>query len=294
MRRRRQLRWTGFSAWLLGSCVLSLWPVVGAAAEPVPAVQQPQRIVSLNLCADLILLQLVAPQRIAALSFLSQDPDTSALAAQASALPTVRGQAEEVLALAPDLVLVGSVTTRHTAALLREFNIPVLVVPGASSFEEYMAEVRSVARAVGAEARGEAVIAEFQQRWQALQALHPQSRPVALQYTTSGYTSGIGTLFHDIIEAGGYINGAARAGLSGYAMLPLEKMLEQKPTVLLGTDYLRTAPTLGNRLLDHPAIQHLRAEEVQLPIRETICAGIWNLDAAERLLQHAWTAEEAR
>ena len=38
---------------------------------------KPQRIVSLNLCTDQLLLQLVEPERIAALTYLSDDPRQS-------------------------------------------------------------------------------------------------------------------------------------------------------------------------------------------------------------------------
>ena len=63
----------------------------------------------------------VGGDRISALSKLSHDPGLSVLEPQARALPVVRGDAEEVLLLKPDLVLVGRYTlgeniTRYTTA----------------------------------------------------------------------------------------------------------------------------------------------------------------------------------
>ena len=65
---------------------------------------QAKGVVSLNLCTDQFLLAL-APERIAALSFLARDPTLSVFANSAAAHPWVRADAEAVLKLAPDLVL---------------------------------------------------------------------------------------------------------------------------------------------------------------------------------------------
>ncbi|MFA7606924.1 MAG: ABC transporter substrate-binding protein [Rhodocyclaceae bacterium] len=268
---------------ILGAVALS---VAGPSAAVTPSRDAPQRIVSLNLCTDQILLQLVGRERIVALSFLSQDPFSSVLHEQAQGLPVAYGSAEEVLTLEPDLVLVGTYTTRHTTALLRRFGIPVVAVPGAQSFAEVKEEIRTVARAVGEVGRGEVIIARFEARLAQMQAGHGATRPVATQYRSGGFSAGRNTLYHDIFEASGHDNGAARAGLDGYGMLPLERLVAEHPDTLVSSDYKRGTPTLGNRLLQHPAITRMGADEHILPARETVCGGPWNLDAAARLAAH--------
>ena len=68
-----------------------LW--VAAAASPVHA--KAQRIVSINLCADQLLLMLAERDRIASLSFLADDERSSLLADEVGAIHTNRGGAEE-------------------------------------------------------------------------------------------------------------------------------------------------------------------------------------------------------
>lgn len=266
--------------------LLALAAVPGAAPQAAPP---PQRIVSLNLCTDQILLQLVGRERIAALTFRAQDAGSSVLHAQARGLPVVYGNAEEVLTLKPDLVVVGTFTTRHTTAMLRRFGIPVLAIPGANSFAEVEAEIRAVARAVAEEARGEALIARFRARLAELGAGHRELRPVTAQYRPGGHSAGRATLYQDIFAAAGHDNGAARAGLHGYGILPLEKLVEQLPDFLVTSDHGGGAPTQARRLLQHPAIAGLGAREVVLPARLAVCGGPWNLDAAALL-----AASEAR
>ena len=82
-----------------------------AHAEPA----HPKRIVSLNMCVDAILVELVAHDRIAALSHYARDPQRSTIAEIAQHLPITYETAEEVVALRPDLVL----TSRHSAPATR-------------------------------------------------------------------------------------------------------------------------------------------------------------------------------
>ncbi|RQO54433.1 ABC transporter substrate-binding protein [Paucibacter sp. KBW04] len=266
----------------LGGMAL-LWLSAQAHAQ-IQTPVLPQRIVSLNLCTDQILLQLVAPQRIAALSWLSASPESSALHAQARPLRHVRGHAEEVLALRPDLVLVGTATTRFTARLLREFGVPVLALPGVKNFAEVREQIRQVAHAVGAVAEGEALLARFDARHAVMQA-QAAARPaaVAMQYLAGGRSAGAGTLYDDIFAAGGHANGAARAGLRGYGAMPIERVLVEQPDVLVTSDYRRHVATQGNRLLSHPALAHLSLHELVLPSRLSVCGGPWNLEAAALL-----------
>lgn len=279
--RRLMLAW---GLWAALSASLSASSFASAAAVSTP----PQRIVSLNLCTDQILLQLVARERIAALSWLSPNPENSALYREAQGLRTVRGNAEEVIALKPDLVLVGTTSTRFTTRVLREFGIPVLALAGVDSLDQVREQIRTVAQAVGETATGEAVVARFDARRAELakqvQASHPAGpMRIATQYLAGGRSAGIGTIYDDIFQVAGYANGAARAGLKRYGTLPMERVVVEHPDVLVTSDYRRGVPTLGNRMLAHPALRGLDARELVMPGRLTVCGGPWNLEAAALL-----------
>ena len=58
----------------------------------------PERIVSLNLCTDISLIQLVPPEQIAGISFIVSDPRYSPVVDQAQRLPLHHGKLEEVIA----------------------------------------------------------------------------------------------------------------------------------------------------------------------------------------------------
>lgn len=129
---------------------------------PVPARAEavPQRIVSLNLCTDQIVVDLVPRERIRAVSYLAADPLVSAVAEKAKGIPWTRGNAEEVLSFQPDLVIAGEYTTPATVALLERLGLEILKVPGVSDFEGVRSVTRLIADAVGERERGDRLLAD--------------------------------------------------------------------------------------------------------------------------------------
>src|SRR3546814_1427744 len=174
----------------------------------------------MNVCTDQLVMQIARPERIVSLSFLSRDPQVSAMAAEAAVFPVNHGLAEEILPLRPDLVVAGSYTTRPTVHLLRRLGVPVLDMAAETSIEDVIGNVRRLAAALGETERGEALIADFRHR---LAAVAPPTAPVRIaMYWENGFTSGPGTLAHALIDAAGLTNAA---GVAGTARLPPERLL---------------------------------------------------------------------
>src|SRR3546814_8871463 len=88
-----------------------------AMACSVAAAAQPRRIVSMNMCADQLLIELADHSQIAALTELSRDPVLSFHADRAQSYPVAGGSAEEVLMLRPDLVVSPPRSEEHTSEL---------------------------------------------------------------------------------------------------------------------------------------------------------------------------------
>ena len=107
-------------------------------------------IVSTNPCADAILVRLVAPDRIAAISHYSQDPAATSLPLDvARRFATTAGTAEEVIARAPDLVLADSFAPATTLNAYRRAGLRVVVLDSPTDVAASIAQVRQVAAAVG-------------------------------------------------------------------------------------------------------------------------------------------------
>src|SRR5690606_7835098 len=202
-----------------------------ALAQQAPA---PQRIVSMNLCTDQLLLLLVAPERIASLSYFAADPAYSWLAPRAQPIPLNRGQAEEVLAFAPDLVLTSQFSATLAANLLQRLGQDVERLGFARTRDEVYAQIRQVATWTGSEASAEQLIGEIvatiaRERQNLLPRLQGKS---AAFFASNGFSYGANTLQHDFLTSLGLRNVAAEAGLQGPAQLPLETLLAAAPDFL--------------------------------------------------------------
>src|SRR3954464_13351683 len=84
-----------------------------AAASPVPS-----RIMSLKLCTDELLMDLVPVERIASISYLSREPAALRIWPQAAHIPVNHNSIEEVLATRPDAILIDEFQSPAMRALL--------------------------------------------------------------------------------------------------------------------------------------------------------------------------------
>ncbi|MDQ2105214.1 ABC transporter substrate-binding protein [Azospirillum isscasi] len=254
-----------------------------AAWEAPPG--KPARIVSLNLCADELLLRLVGAERIASVTWLARDPRSSTVAALAAGIPVNRGLAEEILPLRPDLIVAGRYTTRVAVGLLTRLGAPVLELDVPQTVEGVAEQIRGLARAVGEPDRGEALIAGLLARLDALPPAPPGPRPTAVVVRPNGFVAGSGSLVDELLARAGLENRADRLPLGSQGALPLEAIVLGGADLLIVDAAPDSPPSLAGTLLDHPALAALgrRVRGVSIPSRLWTCPGPQIAEAAERL-----------
>lgn len=287
--RRGCLRAAGAVA-ALAAALSGIVDTAGAAGQD--AVGKPQRIASLNLCTDQLLLALGARDRLVSVTFLASDPASSSMAEAARGLPTNRGRAEEILPLKPDLVLAGAAAATPTVALLKRLGHRVVVVPLARSLDDIPRHIATVARAIGEETRGREMIARFRRERTRIEAAADADmgngpHPVALLFGPNGVTSGTGTLAGAVIEAAGFRNGAAGMGRSGVGRIPLETALRLKPRLLILSGLRGDHPSLATGMLHHPALRRVVGDRTRIRIHHHVwaCGTPRVLEAVRRLVQ---------
>lgn len=245
------------------------------------------KIVSTNPCLDAILVELIPPERIGALSHYSGDPRSSSIdPALARRFPATNGTAEEVLALRPELVLASSFTPAATQAAYRRLGLEVATFGTASTIEDNKRQILDIAAAVGAPERGRAIVARIDR---AVAAVSPRdaARPSALLWLgSSALVNGGGTLIDDLLRTAGFRNASADYGIRYTAALPLELVAANPPDVMLspapspGSD-----PQARRLLLRHQAMRAAgkRVVEGQFPENMIWCGGPTILRALPRL-----------
>ncbi len=240
----------------------------------------PQRIVSLDHCADQYVLKLVDRDRIVALSPHAGD-DYSYMRDAAAGLPTVQRRAEDVLVLQPDLVVRSYGGGPNAAAFFERAGVPVLQLGWASDIDSVKAVTRDVAAGLGVPERGEALIADMEAR---LAAITPPSDEVSALYVTpGGVTTGPGSLVHEIFTAAGLTNFERQAG---WRELPLEHLAYQLPDMFAGAFFGSSWANVNAwTAIRHPIARKAMAEQgvVELEAAWTSCAGWYLVDAVEAL-----------
>jgi len=231
------------------------------------------RVVSLNLCSDQLLV-LLAPEKVAGLSPLARDPALSFVAARAMSLPVVRSSAEAVLRLHPDLVLAGPYGAQTTVALLQAEGLPIQRLDLPQDFAAIRTQTLRVAGRLGVPERGAALLAAMDAT---LAAVPRRARRVtALAWEPRGYTAGPGTLMDAVLRAAGLTN------LSDGRRVGLEVLLRDRPDLLV-VPFAPDYPSLATDLLRSTVLAAI--PQRALPPALTLCAGPFSAAAVAMLAQ---------
>jgi iron complex transport system substrate-binding protein len=227
----------------------------------------PQRVMSLNLCTDQLLLDLLPPERIASITYLARARDKAFHWAEAQRVAINHGLAEEVLAQNPDLVLAGTYSTAAARQLLKTVGVPILEVPPANSFEQIREVTRQVARAVGEVAAGERLLEAMDATLVELAASRPRQSIRVAGWSGGGSVPGQGTLFDAILDAAGGVNIASTIAGTRSGSFDIEELLAARPDVLAyGTSSDEAAPSLRTDASQHPLLLRIyRQRRVTYP-----------------------------
>jgi len=276
----QRLRWRRLlDAALLAAIAIMLVPAALSAAGI------PKRIVSLNLCTDELVLRLADRANIASITWLSKDAISANVVDLAADVPVNHGLAEEIIPLDPDLVVAGTFTARTAVAMLKATRFPVTEFGVAHDVADVRSGIRKMAALVGEPARGEALVASFDERLAEIGTPAPGRRPTALVFNANGFTVGAGTLVDDIMSRAGLDNVAAHMKLGNYSQLPLEIAVRSDVDILIISARRDGPPSLATALLDHPVLSKLgpKTHIVVLPTNFWSCGGPEVAEAIARL-----------
>ena len=255
--------------------------VLATAVPMITFAAAPNRVISLDYCADQFVLKLLPKERILAVS-----PDAtrsfSYMRNHAVGMSQVRPLAEDVLIQSPDMVVRSYGGGTHITQFMNSVGVPVVQIPVlTSSIDSIRQSVRFVAKQLGVSQRGEMVIADFDRRIDAIIPVSDDKQ--ALYMTPTGVTSGPSTLVHEIMRTAGYQNFETRAG---WWSLPLERLAYEQPDLVVAAffDKYTHYPNLWSAMRHPVALRQLKEQpSVLLDGAWTVCGGWFLLDAIEAL-----------
>jgi len=230
----------------------------------------PKRIVSANLCADRLILDLADHENIVSVSKYATDPTLSTVIDKVGGLPLNGADAEEIAAMHPDLVVFGQYTQKAASDTLKALGYPVYMLPHPHDLEGMRKVIRDLSARLGIPERGEAMIEGIDSD---LAALKPHAPARAAFYAAGGWTSGKPSMADDLLTRLGATNVAAAAGIGYSGTLPLEQLIAAGPQLIVVETMGEQEPrSLANALLDHPALAARGIRRLQMPMKYWDCA----------------------
>lgn len=220
------------------------------------AVRDYGRIVSTSTIADQVLVEIIEPSRLLAVSGHTLRTQPSAIYRDKIGVERAR-DIEAIIELRPDIVFINNFVDRRHVARLEEAGLNVFDMGPMRGLQTLLPNIAQLATVLGVEERGKKLSNEL------LRKLRDVSKDVAEQDRRHGlyvgihgdrlYGGTVGTSFHDVLIAAGLIDVAADAGYEGWPAYTNEQLLSLDPPWII------TNPGTERSLCSHPGFQSLSA-----------------------------------
>ena len=201
--------------------------------------ESPKRVVSLNCGVDEILLDLLPPERIAALSARADDPGICASVEKAKTVSKrVQGRnVEAILALNPDLVVMPDWIGIDLVNGLRAVGVPVYVFKTPESLADIQDVIRKISTVVDAKEQGDEIVLTMQKKLERVQKITKQipadKKQTLIPLSLMGSFGGKGTTFDDMCNYANVTNGVSASGVAKKSSIAKEMIVKMDPDVFI-------------------------------------------------------------
>ena len=278
----RRMLYLLVSALLLGGILIGLTSWISAIthSEPPNLIQEEQRtiiddwgrsvsvpveakrIVSLTSAYEPILLEMVGPSRLGAVSFLSKTKGygPNYELAKSVKVSLYSYAVEKIVYLHPDLVIAPEYTSRDVLDGLEHMGIPVVIISSPKTVQETVALVERLGSVVGAEDKARDMTAKMQQDIEEVKALSADTKgQVVISMSSMEGFSGTGSLFDDMTRVMGLVNGPSYLGYAPRTAFTEERIIEMNPDVILIPVYDKSEMAWQTLYRDNPGLQTVKA-----------------------------------
>lgn len=250
----------------LGEDSYKVTDIQGTVVE-MPA--KPQRILTLSMSTDEIMLGLVTPDKLIAVNDLLDDPINSNVTELVKNVKSriTNPSAEEIMSLNPDLVIVpdwGDITVVNS---LRDLGLKVVVCKGAKNLAEIKETIKLLSEAAGEGEKGEKLISMMDEQLADIQEkvakIPSAERKTVVLISLMKTYGGIGCSFDEACNYAGVTNGMAKLGIHYGQSMTKEQLVEINPDILFLPTYTNkgTYDVNGfrNQYLNDPALSSMKA-----------------------------------
>ncbi|MDO4177954.1 MAG: ABC transporter substrate-binding protein [Phascolarctobacterium sp.] len=201
--------------------------------------KKPERILTFSMGLDGIVLGILPPEKMVAVSAMHHDENSSNITPIAKKIPrtVLKIASEEVMALKPDVVFIYDWGRSNEADALRAIGVKVVVCKGPRNIAEIKRNIELIAKTLQEEAKGIELIGKMDAKLAQLKEQLgriplKKKKKVALVSIMQSY-GGTGCTYDDICKHANVINGIADVGLKNGQPLTKEMLVKMNPDVFL-------------------------------------------------------------
>jgi len=239
------------------------------------------RVVSLDSCADQLVLALADDAQIIALSPDARGP-FSYYRERAERFPRHREEADEILMLRPDLVITTGAGLGLAGEALRRLGANVFATGLAPTLDRAILDLMAAGAALGQTERAN-VLAEAARAAKRELLGKGGDKVSGLYMSPGGVTTGSGTFLDEILALGGIENVVAGQGVEGWSQFDLEAFVAESPEAVVTSFFdSRIGHQESWRFAGHPAVKGVLANAIviDVPSRLLSCPAWFAVEGA--------------
>ncbi len=233
---------------------------VALLARPAPAqgpAPKPQRVASINLSADEVLVAILPPGRLVSVTRWADAEGTSNVVGRVpkAVHRFVKADMEQLVALRPDLVVVSEYTDADFMKQLERSGLRVHRMLGLSTLAGVRGAILDLGRAVGEDQAAGRLVAEYDAKLAELGRRLAGAKKPRVLYWSGNMTAGADTAIGALIEAAGAVNLGREMGIVGIEPPGAERAFVADPDAVL----VGTWPGSKEALTSHPLLSKWKA-----------------------------------
>ena len=282
-----------------------LYTLTDATGTKVSFTKKPERIVSLSISTDEILLDLVEPKRIVALTKYVDDEGISNATDKAKAVKgrVQAGNPETILALRPDLILLPDFSSADTIQSLREMQQSVYVYKTPYNLAGVRACIKELGQVVGEAAAAQLILQRMEARLSQLQQkMGPipatEQKRVIFMSDKGAYYSPEHS-FNDICKHAQVVNALSQLHFAKPITVGQEEIVRLDPDAFILSGWVDSTDqepaALAHNLSQDPSYASVKAVKNKaiytLPAKHLLCLSQYMVEASYDLARAVYGQE---
>lgn len=195
------------------------------------------RIATINLSGDEMILNLVSSERIVGLSgSINEDEDMSNVCDLAKEFPKIENNIETLLNLDPDLVIGADWIKKENLQQIEDSGINTFIYKTPKTFEDQKTLILDMANLVEEREKGKIIVRDMETRLKNLQeeiSKVKKETPRIMIYTSLETTSGKNTTFDEFVKLIDGVNAVSEIGIEGEIKISKETVIDIDPEVII-------------------------------------------------------------